>query len=107
MEQKRWTKPAAIMEAVRIARQGESISIFGKCQWRRLRGDDGMEDADIRLMEACMAIIKRICSENHGANCWECPANGKGRLCHSGELSCCAPHGWWGVEEADDERDDK
>jgi len=61
-----------------------------------------MENEDIRLMAASMAIIKRICSENHGKDCWQCPANGHGRLCHSGELSCCAPHGWWGVEEAED-----
>lgn len=26
-------------------------------------------------------------------------ANGKGKLCHSGEISCCAPHHWWAFEK--------
>lgn len=69
-------------------------------------GDDGMEKKDVELLEVALRAIKRVCKQNHGADCWQCPANGHGRLCHSGELSCCAPHGWWGIEldeEASDE----
>jgi hypothetical protein len=53
---------------------------------------------DAMIMKKALKTIKAICKKNHGADCWQCPANGHGRLCHSGELSCCAPHGWWGIE---------
>jgi hypothetical protein len=66
-----------------------------------------MNEIEIGAMKIAMSTIKAICEKNHGVDCWQCPANGHGRLCHSGELSCCAPHGWWDVEEAEHERDDK
>jgi hypothetical protein len=92
------------MVAVRIARQDVSISILGRCQWRRQRGDDGMEKEDVELMEVALKSIYHICQENNGEGCNDCPANGLGKLCHHGRISCCAPHGWWGVEEADDDK---
>lgn len=62
-----------------------------------------MNEIEIEAMKIAMSTIKAICEKNHGANCWECPANGHGRLCHSGNISCCAPHRWWGVELEEEE----
>jgi hypothetical protein len=61
---------------------------------------------DMKAMTEAMRTMKAICEKYHGAGCSGCPAKGKGKPCHSGELSCCAPHGWWDVEEVEHERDD-
>lgn len=70
---------------------------------------DGMKRLDIKAMTEALQTIKSICNEYHGKGCAFCPANGHGRLCHSGDISCCAPHRWWGIEleEKEHERDDK
>ena len=68
---------------------------------------DGMKRLDIKAMTDAMRTIKAICDEYHGKGCGAfCPANGHGRLCHSGDISCRAPHRWWGIkldEEASNE----
>jgi len=65
-----------------------------------------MKRLDIKAMKEALQTIKSICNEYRGKGCVSCPARGYGRLCHSGEISCCAPHRWWGVEEAEDEQAD-
>lgn len=65
-----------------------------------------MEKEDFELMEVALKSIYHICKENNGEGCNDCPANGLGKLCHHGRISCCAPYGWWGVEEAEHEQAD-
>ena len=66
-----------------------------------------MKKMDIELMREALSVIYNSCNENNGEGCNDCPANGLGKLCHHGRISCCAPHGWWGFKEAEHERDDK
>ena len=61
-----------------------------------------MKKMDIELMRKALSVIYTVCKENNGEGCNDCPANGLGKLCHHGRISCCAPHGWWRVEEAED-----
>jgi hypothetical protein len=64
-----------------------------------------MKKLDIAVMERALLAIKYICEQYsdkpHG--CDKCPANGKGKLCHSGAISCCAPHGWYRIRESDED----
>ena len=57
-----------------------------------------MDKRDIEKMQAALETIYEICTreqkKNKKYNCRNCPANKIGRLCHSGAISCCAPHRW-------------
>jgi hypothetical protein len=66
-----------------------------------------MKRVDIKAMTEAMRTMKAICEKYHGAGCSGCPANGKGKPCHSGDISCCAPHRWWGIELEEVKDDDK
>ncbi len=61
-----------------------------------------MKKMDIELMTEAMRTMKAICEKYHDTRCSGCPAKGEGKPCHSGDISCCAPHRWWGIEEAND-----
>ena len=57
------------------------------------------QDAD-RVNKALQTLYE-VCEKAHKtrSGCTNCPANGRGKLCHSGEISCCAPHHWWAFEK--------
>ncbi|WP_158645799.1 hypothetical protein [Selenomonas ruminantium] len=55
-------------------------------------------EARKEVMIHAMDAIKYICEQEHGKGGKDCPANGEGELCHSGEISCCAPYRWWGFK---------
>lgn len=63
-----------------------------------------MTKFDKQVMIAALGAIQNICEENYKKKdgCANCPANGKGKLCHSGSISCCAPHGWYGFNEKEE-----
>ena len=65
-----------------------------------------MKKMDIELMRKALSVIYTVCKENNGDGCNDCPANGLGKLCHHGRISCCAPHGWWRFEEIEHEQAD-
>jgi hypothetical protein len=54
-------------------------------------------------MKEALSVVYAVCKENNGEGCNDCPANGLGKLCHHGRISCCAPHGWWRFEEIEHE----
>lgn len=64
-----------------------------------------MNKLDKEVMRHALDAIKNICEREHGKGCKDCPANGKGKLCHSGEISCCAPYGWWAYTKEDKENE--
>lgn len=63
-----------------------------------------MNKFDREVMVHALGAIQNICEENHKKKngCVNCPANGKGKLCHSGSISCCAPHGWYSFNEVEE-----
>ena len=58
-----------------------------------------MKAKDKKEMQAALETIKRICDITDDEDCKDCPSFGRGKLCHSGKISCCAPHGWYKIGE--------
>jgi hypothetical protein len=57
-----------------------------------------MTKLEKKEMQAALETIKRICDKTDGKECKGCPAFGRGKLCHSGKISCCSPNGWYKLE---------
>ena len=53
---------------------------------------------DKKEMQAALETIKRICDNTDDKDCKDCPAFGRGKLCHSGKISCCSPYHWYGFK---------
>ena len=65
-----------------------------------------MKKLDQEIMCHAMGAIRYICKQEHGKGCKDCPANGKGRMCFDGDLSCSAPYKWWGFKGLERESND-
>ena len=60
-----------------------------------------MNKRDADRVNKALQTLYEVCEKAHKtrSGCTNCPANGRGKLCHSGEISCCAPHHWWAFEK--------
>ena len=60
-----------------------------------------MNKQDADKMNKALQTIYEVCTkaQKTRSGCTNCPAKGKGKLCHSGEISCCAPHQWLAFEK--------
>ena len=61
-----------------------------------------MKAKDKKEMQAALETIKRICDSTDDKDCKDCPAFGRGKLCHSGKISCCSPYHWYELERRAD-----
>ena len=59
-----------------------------------------MNKQDADKVNKAMQTLYEVCEKAQKTRngCKNCPANGEGKLCHSGEISCCAPYKWWGFK---------
>ena len=53
-----------------------------------------MNKQDADRMNKALQTLYEVCTkaQKTRSGCTNCPAKGKGKLCHSGEISCCSPH---------------